>query len=155
MYKIYQIEYGDTLDLIALKTNTTIDELKRINGINNNYDISVGELIIVPNNDNEMFSTYIVNTGETLWSIAQSNNIDIDTLLKLNGLDEKDYIYPNQEIIIPNSNVDIYITKYNDTVQDVLSNLGVDIVTLANENNKIFVVEDQLMLHKKEKEINE
>ena len=59
MYKIYQIEYGDTLDLIALKTNTTIDELKRINGINNNYDISVGELIIVPNNDNEMFSTYI------------------------------------------------------------------------------------------------
>ena len=155
MYKIYQIEYGDTLDLIALKTNTTIDELKRINGINNNYDISVGELIIVPNNDNEMFSTYIVNTGETLWSIAQSNNIDIDTLLKLNGLDEKDYIYPNQEIIIPNSNVDIYITKYNDTVQDVLSNLGVDIATLANENNKIFVVEDQLMLHKKEKEINE
>lgn len=155
MYKIYQIEYGDTLDLIALKANTTIDELKRINGINNNYNISVGELIIVPNNDNEMFSTYIVNTGETLWSIAQSNNIDIDTLLKLNGLDEKDYIYPNQEIIIPNSNVDIYITKYNDTVQDVLSNLGVDIVTLANENNKIFVVEDQLMLHKKEKEINE
>ena len=51
--------------------------------------------------------------------------------------------------------MDIYITKYNDTVQDVLSNLGVDIVTLANENNKIFVVEDQLMLHKKEKEINE
>ena len=154
MYKIYQIEYGDTLDLIALKTNTTIDELKRINGINDNYDISVGELIIVPNN-NEMFSTYIVNTGDTLWSIAQSNNIDVDTLLKLNGLDEGDYIYPNQEIIIPSSNVDIYITKYNDTVQDVLSNLDVDIVTLANENNKIFVVEDQLMLHKKEKEINE
>ena len=31
MYKIYQVEYGDTLELIAEKTNTTVDNIKNIN----------------------------------------------------------------------------------------------------------------------------
>ena len=28
MYKIYQVEYGDTLDIIASKTGTTRDNIK-------------------------------------------------------------------------------------------------------------------------------
>ena len=31
MYKIYQVEYGDTIDKIAQKTNTTSDNIKNIN----------------------------------------------------------------------------------------------------------------------------
>lgn len=148
MYKIYQIEYGDNLDTIAFKTNTTVDELKRINGIDDTYEIGVGNLIIVPNNKDNIFTTYIVENGDTLYSIARALNIDVDLLVKLNGLNKGDYIYPNQEMIIPNKNVKLYITKENDTVANVLDVLGVDINTLANENNKIFVVEDQLMVHK-------
>lgn len=149
MYKIYQIEYGDTLDIIAQKTNTTVDNLKKLNGLDES-DIMAGNLIIVPNNTNELFETYLVQNGDTVYSIARMYNINPDTLLKLNGLNEDDYIYTGSEITIPKENVDIYITEYNDTVNDVLNNLGVDITTLTRENNKIYVLEDQLMVHKKE-----
>lgn len=151
MYKIYQIEYGDTLDTIASKTNTTVDDIKAINGIKDDTDIGAGNLIIVPNKVNDFFTTYIVKNGDTLYSISRMYNIDADTLLKLNGLDKADYIYPNQEIIIPNEGVLAYITKTNDMISDVLNNLGVDLMTLARENNKIYVLEDQLMVHKKER----
>ena len=30
MYKIYQVEYGDTIDIIANKTGTTANNIKRI-----------------------------------------------------------------------------------------------------------------------------
>lgn len=151
MYKIYQIEYGDTLDTIASKTNTTVDDIKAINGIKDDTDIGAGNLIIVPNKVNDFFTTYVVKNGDTLYSISRMYNIDADTLLKLNGLDKADYIYPNQEIIIPNEGVLAYITKTNDMISDVLNNLGVDLMTLARENNKIYVLEDQLMVHKKER----
>lgn len=149
MYKIYQIEYGDTLDIIANKVNTTVDNLKMINGIDEN-DIMAGNLIIVPNNTSELFTMYTVKKGDTIYNIAAMYNTDPNTLLKLNGLNKDDYIYPGNELTIPNENVDVYITNENDTVVDVLNNLGVDIITLARENNKIYVLEDQLMVHKKE-----
>lgn len=149
MYKIYQIEYGDTLDIIANKVNTTVDNLKMINGIDES-DIMAGNLIIVPNNTSELFTMYTVKKGDTIYNIAAMYNIDPNTLLKLNGLNKDDYIYPGNELTIPNENVDVYITNENDTVVDVLNNLGVDIMTLARENNKIYVLEDQLMVHKKE-----
>ena len=75
-------------------------------------------------------------------------NIDPNTLLMINGLNKTDYIYPNQEILVPNNNVVIYITKEGDTMDDVLNNLEVDLDTLIKENNKIFIEEDQLMIHK-------
>lgn len=147
MYKIYQIEYGDTLDNIARKTNTTVEDLIKINGFNNGYVPGVGNLIIVPNKD-DIFTTYIVQMGDNVYSIARMFNIDPDTLLMINGLNKTDYIYPNQEVLVPNDNVAIYITKEGDTIDDVLNNLEVDLDTLIKENNKIFIEEDQLMIHK-------
>ena len=38
MYKIYQVEYGDTIDKIAARTNTTSDNIKNINGINSDNE---------------------------------------------------------------------------------------------------------------------
>ncbi len=149
MYKIYQIEYGDTLDTIAIKTNTTVDNLKMINGIDNDYNIGVGNLIIVPNS-NDIFQIYKVGVGDTIYSISRKYNVDPAILFAINGLNKDDYIYPNQEIMIPSENVMVYITRENDTVEDVLNNLGVDIGTLINENDKIFVLEDQLMIHRKD-----
>lgn len=147
MYKIYQIEYGDTLDIIASKTNTTADNLKTINGIDED-DIMVGNLIIVPSGD-ELFESYIVKNGDTIYSISKTYDISFDTLLKLNGLNKDDYLYPGMEITIPRDNTNIYITKYNDTLGDILNNLNIDIATLMKENNKIYVTEDQLIVHKK------
>ena len=149
MYKIYQVEYGDTLDIIADKASTTVNELKRINGFNNDSDLVVGSLIIVPRSEDNLFETYIVKQGDTIYSISKMYNVDSNTLLSLNGLNSNDYIYPNQEILIPNDEIVVYITKNGDTLDNLTEFFNTDLNTLSNENNKIFVLEDQLIIHKK------
>ena len=150
MYKIYQVEYGDTIDIIASKTNTTSDNIKNINGFDSDNDLVVGSLIIVPKEENQFFQTYTVKQGDTIYSISRSFGVDPDTVLLLNGLNKNDYIYPNQEIMVPMSDIVLYITRAGDTVDRIINNLGIDANTFNRENNKIFVLEDQLVVHKKE-----
>ena len=150
MYKIYQVEYGDTIDLIASKTNTTSDNIKNINGITNDAQLIVGSLIIVPKESDMVFENYKVKAGDSIYSIARTYNVDPDTLLMLNGLNKSDYIYPNQEIIVPLKGVSIYVTREGDTIDGIITNLGIDANALNNQNKRIFVVEDQLIVNKKE-----
>ena len=150
MYTIYQVEYGDTIDIIAKKTNSTPEIIKDINGFNNDFDIVVGSLIVVPKMQNQLFETYTVKAGDSIYSIAREYNVDPNMLLALNGLNKGDYIYPNQQITIPSDNLEIYITREGDTLNKILNNLGIDANTFTRENDKIFVLEDQLVIHKKE-----
>lgn len=150
MYKIYQVEYGDTIDIIASKTGTTRDNIKNINGINNDSELVVGSLIIVPKEETQIFQNYVVKRGDSVYSIARAYNVDPSTLLLINGLNKDDIIYPNQQIVIPKSDVVVYVTKEGDTINGITNNLGIDGNTLNKENERIFVVEDQLIVHKKE-----
>lgn len=149
MFRIYQVEYGDTLDIIANKSGTTVDNIKKINSLNSDMDLIVGGLIIVPREGNEVFETYKVKKGDSIYSIARLNNIDVETLLLLNGLNKDEYIYPNQEIVIPRDNVLVYVTREGDTINSIINNLEIDANELNRENEKIFVMSDQLIVHKK------
>lgn len=151
MYKIYQVEFGDTIDSIASKVGTTVEDLIKINGMNGN-SLMAGDLIIVPNpnNNNEMFIKYNVQNGDTLYMIARNYNIDLDTLTSLNGLNKEDYIYPNQDLIIPKENINIYITKKDDTINTLLKNFNITYDDLLKNNDNIYLKEDQLIIYKKE-----
>lgn len=150
MYAIYQVEYGDTIQGIATKTGTTANNIKNINGLNSDSDLVVGSLIIVPKAETQLFESYTVKRGDSIYSIARTYNVDPSTLLLLNGLNKDDYIYPNQEITVPKKGVVVYVTREGDTINGITSNLGIDANTLNRENERIFVVEDQLVVHKKE-----
>ena len=151
MYKIYQVEYGDTLDKVASKTGTTSSNIKEINGISGNSDLVVGSLIIVPNENEMLFQNYKVKQGDSIYSIARIYNVDPNTLLLLNGLNKNDYIYPNQEITVPMQDVTVYVTKQGDTIDLITNNLGIDANNLNRQNKRIFVIEDQLIVNKKER----
>lgn len=140
MYKVYQVMNGETIDSIARKINVSVDELKRLNGITNG-NIMPGSYIIIPSNINSDSNTYIVKKGDNPYSIAKQYNIDYQTLLTYNGLNENDYIYPNQELMIPNEK--IYITKKGDTIEFILNNLNMNYNDLKNKD--IYVVEDQII----------
>lgn len=65
MYKIYKVTTGDTLESIAKKFNTTVKNLQEIN--DKDY-ISMGELIIVPNDrKSDWFDVYTVKQGDTIF----------------------------------------------------------------------------------------
>ena len=146
MYKVYQIEYGDTLDIISNKSKTSIEELNKLNG---DFEIIPGKYIVIPNIKNEIFEMYKVKNGDNMYTISKEYDINVDDLLTLNGLNKNDYIYPNQEIMVPTGLYNFYITKNNDTIQKVLDNTNLPIEEIINQNEKIYLLPDQLIIYKK------
>lgn len=142
MYGIYQVRVDDTLDSIANEIGTAKEELMQINGIVKDMALRPGSFIIVPRFDNN-YIKYRVKKGDNIYALAEKNNVDYKSLLKLNGLDEGDYIYPDQIILIPN-NYQIYITE-EETLNDIENKLKTDKKTLVENNPNLIVKEEQII----------
>ena len=147
MYKIYQVEMNETLSSIADKLNTTVDNLKKINGIIGDVSLIPGTFLIIPYVD-DRYITYIVKQGDNIMSISTSYNVDPKLLLEINGLSDEEYIYPNQEILIPNKNYNYYLTKKGDTVVSVAQALNKNIDDLLNINDTLYLEEGQMIIYK-------
>ncbi len=104
--------------------------------------------VIFGGKDSNYFDYYKINTGDTLYKIAKDNNINSSLLAQLNGMNESDYIYPNQVLLIPKSGSKLYITAIGDTLAEVASGLDTDIETLVDQNSKIYLQPEQLIVYK-------
>lgn len=149
MYKIYKIEDGEDLSMIASKFQTTEKEILELNGLDRNIPLTDGNLLIVPNN-NFLFTRYRVKKGDNPSSIARENNVSVDALLAINGLDKDDIIYPDETLLIPNRTVSIYVTKSNDTLGSVASNFKTSKERIVRDNENIYLLPDQVIVYKKE-----
>ena len=99
---------------------------------------------------NKYLDYYNVEKGDTLYKIAKDNNINSTLLAQLNGFNETDYIYPNQILIIPKKGSILYITGIGDTLKEVADGLKTDIITLMEQNEKIYLQPEQLIIYKYE-----
>lgn len=100
------------------------------------------------NSSDSYFDYYIVKKGDNLYEIARKNNIDVNDLLLINGLEKDDYIYPDQKILIPKSNYKIIITKDNDTIDSISKRLNIPASDLIKQNN-LYLVPEQLIVYRK------
>lgn len=146
MYNIYKVKSGDTLETISSLYEVPVEKLVEINSLNANT-IRQDDELIIPDDKKEYFEYYTINKGDTLYDIARRYNINPDLLSTLNGLNNADYIYPNQVILIPKSNFSYYITKSGDTIDSVIKTLGVDRDKFFNDNNVIYLLEGQLLVN--------
>lgn len=153
MYKIYKVEAGDTLESIARKFGTTEDTLRRINGFGDSDLIRDNQYIIVPVKRGSLFDLYVVQPGDSMYQIAKKYDVDVDKLLKLNGIDKDEYIYPNEEILVPRKDVNFYITKEGDTLASAAEILETNPAALLFQNETIYLLPDQLLVYKKEENI--
>ena len=96
--------------------------------------------------DNEWFSYYQVNNGDTLYMIAKQNNIDASLLARLNGLNETDYIYPKQVLLIPRAGSILYFTAVGDTLDSVAKKFKISMNDLISKNQKIYLQPEQLIV---------
>jgi peptidoglycan-associated lipoprotein len=96
----YIIESKMTLFSLAKKYGTTVDELKRLNGLTSDH-IETNKPLRIPSASNSqslnqpnqvstptapVSSNYIVKKGETIFSIAVRNNMTVERLIEINNL---------------------------------------------------------------------
>ena len=113
----YQIAPGDNLSTIAQRFNTEVQVIKVVNNINNDI-VKAGEKLKVPRNsasqnnpqltsikwppDDRRPRKHRIRSGESLWGIARRYNLNINNLIRWNGLDLKSHIQPGQTLqLIP------------------------------------------------------
>lgn len=146
MYEIYKINANDTLSSIANNYNTTEEELIKINGMSITSKIEPNNLIITPRNENINYEYYTVKKEDNIYQIANKHDIDYKLLLKMNGLDQDDYIYPNQTILLPRKDKKMYLTKEGDTINTLIENFETNIDNILKKNNNIYLEEDQIII---------
>lgn len=150
MYKVYQVLPGEELRSIADKLDMEMQVLCELNGITEDFKVRAGENIVIPNNKANLFQTYRVKTGDSLFEIGKRYGISANDLALLNGIEVNDYIYPNEEILIPRDRVQIYITKEGDTLTSVSHHFETLPERLQMENENIYLLPEQLLVFKKE-----
>ena len=83
----YVVRSGDSLWLIARRFNTTVDAIKRLNGLTSD-NLSIGQVLQIPvtEPDGGSYFEYTVRSGDTLWLLAQRYQTTVDAIKDLNGL---------------------------------------------------------------------
>lgn len=148
MYRIYEVQMGDTLTSIASKLGISPEVLANLNGVSINTVLNPNSFIVVPKGTG-LFDKYKVQKGDSVYEIAGVYNINPSQLLKLNGLNENDIIYPEQEILIPKANVGFYVTEEADTIGSVAGKLNLAAEDVVGQNRTIYLMPDQLIVYKK------
>lgn len=80
----YTVQKGDSLYSIARKYDTTIDRIKDLNNLTTNL-LSIGQVLLIPT-DTNLETTYTVQKGDSLYSIAKKYDTTVDRLKQLNNL---------------------------------------------------------------------
>jgi spore germination protein len=94
------------------------------------------------------YSVYKISSGDSIYSIAKTYGVNPILLMKLNGIDENDYIYPDQELLIPKKDYSYYISIEGDTLDIVSDKFNISKEELLGENT-IYLLPGQLLFHKK------
>ena len=149
----YIVQSGDTLTSIAIKFDTTVQAIAELNDLQNPNLIYVGEILKIPTNSRGNLSapssrhyikTYIVQSGDTLTSIAKKFNTTADKIALLNNITNPNLIYPGQILKIEtsiNSSIrgynfnTMYTVQKGDTLLGISRKLDVDYKELIQKND--------------------
>ena len=149
----YIVQSGDTLTSIAIKFDTTVQAIAELNDLQNPNLIYVGEILKIPTNSRgnlsatssrQYIKTYIVQSGDTLTSIAKKFNTTADKIALLNNITNPNLIYPGQILKIEtsiNSSIrgynfnTMYTVQKGDTLLGISRKLDVDYKELLQKND--------------------
>lgn len=143
----YIVQQGDTLYSISDKFNITVEELQEINNISNPNLIYPGEILKIPTNKNkksksvspkQYIRTYIVQQGDTLYSIANKFHTTVENILKINNILNPNLIYPGEILKIEGySYKDIYAVQNEDTLEQIAEKFNTTERKLKLDNDNV------------------
>ncbi len=146
---IYIVEKGDTIESIGRKYSIPVIEIIKANNLEAPYNLKEGQSLTIPTSLYNIFNYYTVKKGDTLYDIATKNDITVDLLAAVNGLDKDEYIYENQTLLVPKSEVKLYITKTGDTVETISQFFDAPATDIIYSNNDIYLLPGQLIIYRK------
>ena len=133
----YVVQKGDSLYSIANKLGTTVSELKKENNLTTNT-LQIGEVLRIPTKEiyEEEENVYIVQKGDTLYSIAAANNTTVDELKKANNL-TSNILSTGQLLKIPSALLpeSTYIVKKGDSLYSIANKYNTTVDELKRINN--------------------
>lgn len=138
--EIYTVKKGDSLWKIANKYNTTVEKLKSVNNLKTNT-LSVGQKLVIPSISvsPEVSDTYIVQKGDSLWSIANKFNMTVSELKNLNNL-TNNLLSIGQVLKIKDSSNNgktTYTVQKGDSLWVIANKYGITTEELKSYNNLI------------------
>ena len=99
-------------------------------------------------NNNDLFTTYTVQRGDNLYSIAEKYNISPNTLMMINGINSKMMLTPGQNLLVPRPYIRTYLTQNGDTIQSIMQDKRISISNLLNYNKQIYLLPNQLLIYR-------
>ena len=99
----YQVSWGETLSVLALRFGTTVDELARTNGLGDPDRLLAGTTLVVPNGTGRVAAagTHRVDWGDTLSGIAARHGTTVAALAEANGLDPRGTLLAGTRLRVP------------------------------------------------------
>jgi murein DD-endopeptidase MepM/ murein hydrolase activator NlpD len=99
------VQRGETLFLIAKRYGSTLEALAHANGLADPTKIYAGQRLRIPGGtveiDPQSTSPYVVQTGDTLLSIASRYETSWRALAQVNGMLSPDVLYAGQVVLVP------------------------------------------------------
>lgn len=98
----YTVQAGDTLWGIAQKYGVTVQQLCQWNNISNPNLIYPGQVLVIYSSNpfSRAYHTYTVQSGDTLWGIAQRFGVTVQDLCNWNNISNPNLIYPGQVLTV-------------------------------------------------------
>lgn len=133
----YTVKAGDTLYGIAKEYGLSVEELKKMNDLNNN-NLSINQKLLVSGTGENIiggdYDTYIVKSGDNLYAIARKYGISVDKLKNINNL-SSNLLSIGQKLLVPKLQSNTYVVKSGDNLYKIAKENGTTVDDLIKINN--------------------
>lgn len=137
-YTVYNVKAGDSLYSIAQKYNTTVNELIDYNSLSTT-NLKINQQILIPKKEEVLEeNVYVVQSGDTLYSIAQQYGVTINDIMELNNLTTS-VLNIGQQLKIPSyetpdSGIN-YVVKKGDNLYSIAQKYNTTVNEIKSLNN--------------------
>ncbi|MBI5930057.1 MAG: LysM peptidoglycan-binding domain-containing protein [Chloroflexi bacterium] len=143
---IHVVQRGENLFRIAQQYGTTVEAIAQANNITDTRFIEVGQRLLIPNVQVDtpgVTTTYVVQPGESLRTIALKYHSTLDSLATLNDITQPTTLYAGQTITVrqgsdgiePLTDAGLYVVQAGDTIYRLAAKFGVSIGDIAVVND--------------------
>lgn len=154
------VKAGDTLSKIAENNGVSIKDIATANELTDQHKLREGQTLFVPNDTNRVLETlshvrklkeediarrkqaaalkvtnYVVKEGDSLWSIANAFDLDVNTLFGSNKISETNILKVGTAIRVPNQDGIFVKAAANQTVAKLAKEYSIfpEAILSANE----------------------